>query len=113
MSTSAPPKSGTGVLAAWLALLLFVPCFLLAFLVGEGLIGLLGYDVGGSAVPPFWAGALATVPALVVFAVPLWPTWHFGRKARGRGARGAMIPFWIAAALVAVFTIQNTIPLGQ
>ncbi|MBA3022038.1 hypothetical protein [Propionicimonas sp.] len=95
---------------AWVSLLLFVPCFFGAFLVGEGLISLLGYEVGDSVRPPIWAAMVATVPALVVFALPLWPTWVFGRRA---GDRKAMIPFWIEAVLVTVFVVLNTVPLGQ
>lgn len=95
---------------AWASLLLFVPCFFGAFLVGEGLISLLGYDVGGSVRPPIWAALVATVPALGVFALPLWPTWVFGRRS---GERKSMIPFWIAAVLVTAFVVSNLVPLGQ
>ena len=62
----------------------FVPSFLLSFLVGEGLISALGYEVGGSTTPPLWALLTATVPALAVFAVQTaWSPWwlarhHFG-----------------------------------
>lgn len=55
---------------AWWSLLGLVPSFFLAFLIGEGLIALLGYPPGGSAQAPRWAALIATVPALMVFVLP-------------------------------------------
>jgi len=107
--------AGTGhaALVAWLSVLLVIPCFFLAFLVGEGTISALGYPVGTTAAPPFWAGALATFLALIAFAIPLWPTWRYGTRARAEGARTAMVPFVIVAVLVVGFVILNVVPLGQ
>ena len=105
--------AGHAALAAWLSLLLVIPCFFLAFLVGEGLIGLFGYPVGTSSRPPLWAGVIATGLALLAFAIPLWPTWRFGQQARAQGTRTAIIPFVIVAVLVAWFVITNLIPMGQ
>jgi hypothetical protein len=104
---------GNAAVAAWVSLALAVPCFFLAFGVGEGLISLLGYDVGGRTDAPAWAAVVATVPALLAFALPLWPTWHFGRIAARDGSRTGMVPFVIMAVLVAAFTIMNSIPMGQ
>lgn len=105
--------AGHAALAAWLSLLLVIPCFFLAFLVGEGLVGLFGYPVGTSTRPPLWAGALSTGLALLAFAIPLWPTWHYGRRARVAGVRTAMLPFVVVVVLVAGFTILNVVPMGQ
>lgn len=105
--------AGRAALAAWLSLLLVIPCFVLAFVVGEGLIGLFGYPVGTSTRPPLWAGAIATGLALLAFAIPLWPTWHYGRQARTTNPRTAMLPFVIAAVLVAGFAVLNLVPMGQ
>ncbi len=110
MADNGAVQARTNRQIAWASLLLFVPCFFGAFLVGEGLISLLGYEVGDSVRPPIWAALVATVPALVVFALPLWPTWVFGRRV---GEPKALIPFWIAAVLVAAFTVSNMVPLGQ
>ncbi len=106
-------RAGHAALAAWLSLLLVIPCFFLAFLVGEGLIGLFGYPVGTSTRPPLWAGAISTVLALLAFAIPLWPTWHYGRQARVEGVRTAMLPFVVVVILVSGFTILNVVPMGQ
>ena len=112
MGSGAGTEAHAG-LVAWLSLLLVIPCFVLAFVVGEGLVGLLGYPVGTSVRPPLWAGAIATGLALVAFAIPLWPTWHYGRRARAASPRTAMLPFVIEAVLVTGFTVLNVVPMGQ
>lgn len=96
-----------------MSLILFVPSFLGAFGVGEGLITLLGYDVGGAVRPPVGVGLLATVPALLVFAVPVLPCWYFARRARAQGRRFAEVPLWISVAIAVVFAVLNLVPLGQ
>ncbi len=101
------------VVAAWLSMLLLVPAFFGAFFVGEGLISLFGYDVGGATRPPLWAGLAATIPALVVFALPLWPVWHFSRRAVAGGRPDARIPLIITAVAVGGFVILNLVPMGQ
>lgn len=109
--TVQPPRRNAT--SAWLSLVLFAPCFVAAFWIGEGLIAALGFEVGGPVHPPLWAGMLATVPALVAFALPLWPTWHFGRRAVRDGRRAGMVPFMIAGVVVLIFVVLNTVPLGQ
>jgi hypothetical protein len=51
---------------AWWSLLAFVPGFVLAFVVGEGLIAWLGYPDGGGGAP-WWAVLSAAVPALLMW----------------------------------------------
>jgi hypothetical protein len=111
MQTNRTREPMSAVAAAWLSLLLFAPSFFAAFLVGEGLIAAMGYDVGEAA-PPSWAQLLATVPAILVFAIPLWPTWHFGRKVGRRRGRSAMGPFFVALVAVVSFAAINLVPLG-
>lgn len=106
-----PPRRNATT--AWLSLVLFAPCFVAAFGIGEGLVSALGYPVGGPVRPPLWVGVSATLPAVAAFALPLWPTWHFGRRAVADGRRAGMVPFTIAGALVALFVVINTVPLGQ
>ncbi|MCE1174987.1 MAG: hypothetical protein LWW77_10325 [Propionibacteriales bacterium] len=100
------------VVGAWLSSLGLIPAFFAAFLVGEGLISLLGYEVGGSVRPPLPAALLATVPALLVFALPLWPVVHFARRALAGGARSVLIPVILTAVAVLAFTLMNLVPLG-
>jgi len=51
--------------------------------------------------------------ALLAFAIPLWPTWHYGWRARVEGVRTAMLPFVVVVVLVAGFTILDVVPMGQ
>ncbi|WP_156875873.1 hypothetical protein [Ornithinimicrobium pekingense] len=98
---------------AWLSMLLLPVVFFGAFLVGEGLIGLLGYPVG-DARPPLWAGVLATVPALAVFALPaVLSSWFAARASRRRRDRRGWVPAGILVALAVGFTVLNTVPMGQ
>jgi len=64
-----PPDTRAGpVRRAWLVLLLLPVSWLLAFAVGEGLIGAFGYNVGGSY--PTWLAVLTDVVACVVAVAP-------------------------------------------
>lgn len=97
--------------AAWLSLLLVVPSFVLAFVLREGIIGLLDHPVGPGA-PPTWV-MLAAAPALLVSAVPTIPTWHYGHRARRSGVSHALLPFGIAVALVVAFMLITPYPLHR
>jgi hypothetical protein len=101
------------VAGAWLSMLWLVPAFFGAFFVGEGLISWFGYQVGGSTRPPLWAGLTATLAALVVFALPLWPVTHFARRAAAAGHRSGWAPLIITAVVVAGFAVVNLVPMGQ
>jgi hypothetical protein len=100
---------------AWLTLLLGIPvAFFLAFGVGEGLLSALGYDPADPLNrPPFWAGAISTIPALLVFAAPAFLATRFARRAAGAGDRRGWLPAGIAIALAVAFVVLNTVPLGQ
>lgn len=100
------------VLRAWLCLLLLPVAFFGAFVVGEGIIGLLGYPVGGDQ-PPYLLGMVATIPALVVFAIPALVATHYARRAARAGTRTGWIPAGILLALTLAFVVLNTVPMGQ
>lgn len=106
--TSPSSASRYDLRATWWSLLLVVPCFSLSFAIGEGIISLLGYEVGGSVTPPFWAAAVATVPAVLAFALPTIPTWHFASRARREGAHHALLPFGITVVLICAFLLLST-----
>ncbi len=94
---------------AWWSLLGFVPSFVLAFGVGEGLIAVLGYPAGGDTPAPWWAALVATVPALVVFAVPAAVAVHFGRRAVHDGDHRARLPMVVAVVIAAGFALLNAL----
>lgn len=94
---------------AWWSLLGFAPSFLLAFVVGEGLVSALGWPVGGDEQAPWWAMLTATVPALVVFALPAFLAVHFGRRAVRLGDPRAKVPMWLAVAFAVGFALLNVV----
>lgn len=93
---------------AWLSILGFVPSFGLAFLVGEGLASAMGYEVG-DAMPPWPVVLAATVPALIVFALPAFAAVHFGRQALRLGDRRARVPMTIAVVVATGFVLINVL----
>ncbi|QGU04172.1 hypothetical protein [Corynebacterium comes] len=95
-------SAGRDVRYAWLSVLLLPFAFGLAFLVGEGLIGLLGYPVGGAdSNAPLWAILVATIPALLVFYVPAVVSAWFARRAASRGDRRG----WLPAVLLGIVSL--------
>lgn len=94
---------------AWWSLLGFAPSFVLAFVVGEGLISALGYPTGDAVTPPLWAILVAGVPALVVFALPAVLGVHFGRRALAQGDRSARVPMTVGVVVAAGFVLLNLV----
>lgn len=107
------PSARKSVLWAGLSMLLLVPAFVAAFLVGEGLISAYGYEVSGAERPPLWAGVVATAAAIAVFALPLWPVAYFARRAVAAGAPSGRFPLIITAVVVLIFVVLNVVPMGQ
>ena len=92
---------------AWWSLLGFVPTFVLAFVIGEGLISAFGYPSGGDEQAPWWAVLIAVIPALVVFVLPAVFAVHFGRRAVALGDPRGQVPMIVAVVGAASFTLMN------
>ncbi len=108
--TNRPVREDTGhhdVRNAWLSMLLLPVAFVLAFFVGEGLIDLLGYPVGGDGEAPLWAVLLASVPAILVFFVPALVSAWFARRAARQGDRRGWVPAGILAVVAIAFLALN------
>jgi hypothetical protein len=84
---------------AWLSLLLYPFSFAAAFVVGEGLADLFGYPAGGNETPPVPVLLAASVPALVVFALPAAVATYFSRRAARNGEPAAWWPAFLAIAI--------------
>jgi hypothetical protein len=83
---------------AWLSVVLTPGFFILAFVVGEGLFSLLGYDPGiGEA--PLWAVLVAAVPAVLIVLAPCVAAVVFGQIAVRAGRRSGVVPLTIAAVV--------------
>lgn len=110
MTVSQHPAEVTGARftrRAWWSLLGFVPSFVLAFLIGEGLIGLLGYPSGGGEQPPWRAALVAVTPALIVFVLPAVAAVHFGRVAVRLGDARGRRPMVLALVVAGGFILLN------
>ncbi|MGV8848280.1 MAG: hypothetical protein ACOH16_01920 [Propionibacteriaceae bacterium] len=95
---------------SWVSLLGYLLSFFAAFLVGEGLATLFGYDSGTAvARPPVWVMLASTIPALVVFAIPGILAWFFGRRAVRAGDRRGNIPAWIGLVIALLFVATNVL----
>ena len=94
---------------AWLSMLLYPVSFVAAFVVGEGLAGLMGYPAGGEGTAPWYVGVVAGVPAIVVFVLPgVLSTW-FGRRAARGGDPSGMVPAFVALAIGLSFVAVNVL----
>lgn len=87
---------------AWWSLLLFLVSFVAAFVVGEGLVTLYGYDSADTDLP-WWVPLAAGLPACLVFAAPLLLTWWLARRAGPAGRT----PLLVGSLLVAGFLALN------
>ena len=87
---------------AWWSLLLFVVSFVAAFVVGEGLVSLYGYESTDPDLP-WWVPLAAGLPACLVFAAPLLLTWRLARRAGPAGRT----PLLVGSLFDLMFLGQN------
>ena len=100
------PDPVQDVTLAWLSLLLFPITFLAAFGVGEGLATwLFGWPDGPE--PEAWQVLVSTLPALLLFALPAWPAWRLGMRARRHGQRSGAVAAWLGVAIAVGFVLLN------
>ena len=94
---------------AWWSLLGFVPSFLLAFAIGEGISSALGYPAGGDVASPWWAALIAGVPAMCVFVLPAVAATYFGRRAMRLGDAKGRVPMVVSFVVAGGFLLINGI----
>ena len=92
--------------AVWWTYALYPVAFVAAFVVGEGLLTLYGYEAHAAGTPPVWALVGAAGPALLVFAVPAALAVHFARRA-ARESRPNWLGMWVSVGITALFVAQN------
>ena len=96
---------------AWAAVLALPVAFVLASIAGEGLISLLGYDPGVTAVP-VWAVLAAGGPALLILIAPGVVAVFFGLRAYRAGRRAARWPAWIGGVVAVLALVVNLLAFG-
>ena len=84
-----PRPPGTAA-RAWIAIGLIPVFFFIAMGVGEGLMSLLGYPVGGAA--PAWVTVVTDLAATVTVLLPCLAAVFFGRRAGKAGDRRGLLP---------------------
>lgn len=96
---------------AWVSTALIPVGFVIAMVVGEGLLSLQGYDSGAETVPTAGVALLAVGPAVVILVLPAVAAIIFGLRARRRGARNGIVPAVIGIVLVAYALLSNLLGL--
>ncbi|MCY4724799.1 hypothetical protein NYO98_00795 [Nocardioides sp. STR2] len=99
----------TSLHRAWWSLLGFFVTFVLAFVVGEGLASALAHPSGGDQPAELWVMVVATVPALVVFALPAVPAVLYARRAVRLGEPRGRTPAVVAVVVAATFVVLNLV----
>jgi hypothetical protein len=84
------PPAPSMVVRAWVAIVLIPVFFFIALGVGEGLISLLGYPVGGT--NPAWVTLISDLAATIVVLLPCLAAVFFGRRAYQAGDRRGLFP---------------------
>jgi hypothetical protein len=106
-SDARPAASGGRYLRrAWAAVASLPVALILAIVTGEGLLAILGYDSGDSAIP-VTAVLVAATPALLILSAPGAAAVFYGREAYRAGAREGVLPAWIGGAAVGLLLVVN------
>jgi hypothetical protein len=82
---------------AWVSVAAIPVALVLAMLVGEGLISMLGYDPGSTTPVPPGAALTAAIPAILVMAAPGFLAVWLGSRALQLGEQRAVLPLVVGA----------------
>ena len=92
---------------AWVAVALLPVSFIVAMVVGDGLISLQGYGSGDDVAIPIGPVLLAGIPALLILITPGVAAVFYGRRAYRAGRAAGQLPAWIGGAVSAMALGQN------
>ena len=91
---------------AWIAVALIPVAFVVATVLGEVVIGALGYPAGGQT-PPLGLLAAVGIPATLLLIAPGVIAGIYGRRARRAGEPRGLLPGVIGIAVAAIFLLQS------
>ncbi|MDN3028456.1 hypothetical protein [Streptomyces sp. S.PB5] len=103
-------KARRDVRRAWLWLLMLLPAFVLAVLVGDWLLSLQGYDNSDETVP-LGATVLAGGPALLVLVAPAIAALLYGLRARRHDQPAGLTPALVGGIAASALVVLNVIAL--
>ncbi|WP_062201553.1 hypothetical protein [Demequina salsinemoris] len=106
MPTRSELRATSALAKAWWSLALIPVAGVVAFLVGEGIPALLGYDVVATEAP-WWVMVLALLGAAVVMCLPLLVTRRLTRRASGQP--GSRTPLVVGTVIVGAFLVLNIV----
>jgi hypothetical protein len=89
---------------AWWSLALYPATFVVAFVIGDGLISLINGDADDAAL---WEVLVAGIPALVVFVIPGILAVTHGRKAMRLGRTDGKVPAIVGSVIAIGFVGLN------
>jgi hypothetical protein len=93
---------------AWAAAAFIPVAFVVAMVLGEGLLSWQGYESGDENIP-FGVVALAGGSALLVLEAPCVAAFVLGRRAVAAGDPDGKAPAWIGAILGVLMLAQNLV----
>ena len=91
---------------AWIAVALIPVAFIAAVVLGEVVIGALGYPAGEKTPPP-GLGAAVGIPATLLLIAPAVIAGIYGLRARRAGEPRGSVPGVIGIAVAAIFLLQS------
>lgn len=95
-----PGQARRDLRSAWIYVVLVPIGFVVAMLLGEGAIDLLGYPAGGDRVAPMWMAGMIDVPVTVIGILPGFAAAVYGMRARRGGLARGTVPAVIGALVV-------------
>jgi hypothetical protein len=102
-------RAGDHLVRAWISVALLPLSVVLAVLVGEGLVALLGYPPGSGDVVPRPLGIAVGLPMVGLAILPGVLAWLFGTRASREGDRRGLVPAVIGAVLSLAFVAVNVL----
>jgi hypothetical protein len=91
---------------AWIAVALIPVAFAVAIVLGEVVIGALGYPAGRET-PPVGLRAAVGIPATLLLVAPGVIAGIYGLRARRAGEPRGLVPGVIGIAVAAIFLLQS------